>query len=67
MFFPLEGGCLIPWHWAIKKKKLKKKTRSALCGGIWVDPLSWGDQGTPFKEPCVGIVDACTLSPTLVP
>lgn len=65
MFFPLEGGGLIPWHWAIKKKK--KKTRSALCGGIWVDPLSWGDQGTPFKEPCVGIVDACTLSPTLVP
>ena len=26
-----------------------------------------GDQGTPFKELCVGIVDACMLSPTVGP
>lgn len=26
-----------------------------------------GDQGTPFKELRVGIVDACTLSPTVGP
>lgn len=26
-----------------------------------------GDQGTPFKELCVGIVDACMLSPMVGP
>lgn len=26
-----------------------------------------GDQGTPFKDLCVGIVDACMLSPTVGP
>lgn len=68
---PQQKAQILPLLWALDGTCAPLCRRiEAMFRALWRHQgvsTELGDQGTPFKELCVGIVDACMLSPTVGP